>query len=287
MGEVKPTWLRVNVSSQDCDGMKSLTGALATHSLHTVCRSAHCPNLPQCWGARTATFLLLGDACTRNCGFCAVPTGWPDGALDGGEPARVADAASALGLRYVVLTSVDRDDLADGGADQFAATVHAVRRRIPEVAVEVLIPDYTGAPLQQVLQARPSVVGHNLETVRRLTAKVRDPRAGYARSLEVLAEVKQRNAVQLTKSSILLGLGEDPEEVHQAMEDLHSVGVDLVVLGQYLRPTPRQLPVARYVAPREFAELADEAHAMGFRGVVAAPLARTSYEAAALYQQLR
>ncbi len=287
MGEVKPDWLRVTVSSRHGDGMKALTGALATHALNTVCRSAHCPNLPECWGARTATFLLLGDTCTRNCAFCAVPTGWPDGMRDEEEPARVADAAASLGLRHVVLTSVDRDDLADGGAGQFAAVVEAVRRRIPEAAVEVLIPDYVGAPLQRLLQARPSVVGHNLETVHRLTAKVRDPRAGYARSMEVLAEVKQRNARQVTKSSLLLGLGEKRREVLRTLEDLRSAQVDLVVLGQYLRPTTRQLPVARYVSPEEFAEFAAEANAMGFRGVVAAPLARTSYNAAALFQQLR
>ncbi len=287
MGDVKPDWLRVNVSSRDRDGMSALTGALATHALNTVCRSAHCPNLPECWGARTATFLLLGDTCTRNCGFCAVPTGWPEGVLDEEEPTRVADAASSLGLQHVVLTSVDRDDLADGGAGQFAAAVDAVRRRIPEAAVEVLIPDYTGASLQRILEARPSVVGHNLETVHRLTPKVRDPRAGYTRSLEVLAQVKKRNAGQVTKSSLLLGMGEEPDEVLRAMEDLRSVGVDFVVLGQYLRPTPRQLPVVRYVSPEMFAEFAGEAKAMGFRGVVAAPLARTSYNAAALYQQLR
>lgn len=287
MGAVRSDWLRVRVSPADREGAAVLTRALEEHSLHTVCQSARCPNLPQCWGERTVTFLLLGDVCTRNCRFCAVSTGWPAGRVDCGEPQRVARAARALGLRYVVLTSVDRDDLADGGASQFAAAVRAVRELSPDAGVEVLIPDYRREPLAELLSAGPTVVGHNMETVRRLTPAVRDRRASYAGSLEVLAEIKQHSPTQPTKSSLLLGMGEESGEVEEALEDLRAANVDIVVLGQYLRPTPQQLPVSRYVLPAEFEALAMRARAMGFRGVVAAPLARTSYRAARAYSELQ
>ncbi len=287
MDKVKPDWVRINVSPTVREGVDVLTRTLADYSLNTVCRSARCPNLPQCWGERTATFLLLGDVCTRRCRFCAVATGWPAGELDRGEPLRVAEAARALGLRYVVLTSVDRDDLPDGGAAQFAAAVQAVRELLPEAGVEVLIPDYERQRLAGLLAARPAVVGHNVETVRRLSPAVRDRRADYERSLEVLSDLKRLAPGQPTKSSLLLGLGEELWEVEETLGDLREAEVDIVVLGQYLQPTPRQLPVSRYVPPAEFHSLAGRARSMGFQAVIAAPFARTSYRAASAYRELR
>ncbi|MFO8034912.1 MAG: lipoyl synthase [Candidatus Bipolaricaulota bacterium] len=287
MGEVKPDWIKVNLSPTDREGLDVLARILDGRRLHTVCQSARCPNLPQCWGERTATFLLLGDVCTRSCGFCAVATGWPGGALDTGEPQRVAEAARALGLRYVVMTSVDRDDLPDGGTTQFAGAVEAVHRLLPGAGVEVLIPDYETEQLERLLDAGPSVVGHNLETVARLTPQVRDPRASYARSLEVLTEIKRLAPDQVTKSSLLLGMGEELWEVEEALEDLRDAAVDIVMLGQYLRPSPVQIPVARYIPPEEFSSLGERARSMGFRGVIAAPLARTSYRAASMYEELQ
>ncbi len=286
MGEVKPQWIRVSVSAGGQKEAGALAWVLKEHSLRTVCQSARCPNLPQCWGERTATFLLLGDVCTRHCGFCAVNTGWPRGEVDADEPRRVAEAASELGLHYVVLTSVDRDDLPDGGAGQFAAAVEAIRAGVPQARVEVLIPDYGPGQLDPLLAEGPVVVGHNVETVRRLTPVVRDDRAGYERSLSVLAETKRLSPDQPTKSSLLLGMGEEQWEVEETLADLREVGTDIVVLGQYLRPTARQLPVARYVPPEEFASLAGRARSLGFRGVVATPLARSSFGAARLYREM-
>lgn len=286
---MKPAWLRVEVAPQAPTRVQEMEGILARHRLHTVCQSARCPNLPTCWGEGTATFMLLGDVCTRACRFCAVNTGWPAGKLDPDEPSRVAAVAKALGLSYVVLTSVDRDDLPDGGAGQFAAAIRALRREVPEAAVEALIPDFAGdeAAIAEVVAAGPQVVGHNLETVRRLTPRVRDPRAGYDLSLSVLRRLKDLSPGLITKSSLLLGLGETEEEIDQALTDLAAAGVDVVVLGQYLRPTPRQLPVARYVSPQEFGRWEARARALGFKAVVAGPLVRTSFRAAQVYRQLR
>jgi len=282
---MKPSWLKVKAPGR---GGK-MEGILARHRVHTVCQSARCPNLPVCWGEGTATFMLLGDVCTRACRFCSVATGWPAGELDLKEPEKVTQAAKELGLSYVVLTSVDRDDLPDGGAGQFAATIRALRRELPGAAVEALIPDFSGRreALQEVVEAGPQVVGHNLETVRRLTGKVRDRRAGYDLSLSVLRALKELSPTLVTKSSLLLGLGEAEEEVEEALSDLREARVDIVVLGQYLRPTERQLPVERYVSPKEFEHWEARARAMGFRGVVAGPLVRTSFRAAQVFSRLR
>ena len=283
---MKPAWLKVTVAEAGAvEGMRKI---LSRHGLHTVCQSARCPNLPRCWGAGTATFMILGDVCTRRCRFCATRTGWPGRRVDDGEPERLAGAVAELGLSYVVLTSVDRDDLPDGGATHWARCIRAVKEARPGVLVEALIPDFSGdqGSLAEVLRAEPDVVGHNLETVRRLTPLVRDPRASYELSLEVLRKVKELSPRTITKSSLLLGLGESEEEVREALRDMREAGVDIVVLGQYLRPGPEQLPVARYLPPEEYARWEDEARELGFRAVVAGPLVRTSFRAAEVYREL-
>jgi lipoic acid synthetase len=248
-------------------------------SLHTVCEEAGCPNIFECWADRTATFMILGDRCTRACGFCLVDTRRPL-PLDPEEPARVADAVSTLGLAHVVVTSVARDDVADGGAAAFAATIAAIRARVPGTRVEVLIPDCKGDPdaLATIFEARPDVLNHNLETVPRLQRAAR-PSAAYARSLAVLARAKSAGLV--TKSGMILGMGETVEEVRAAVGDLRNVGVDIITLGQYLRPSPRHLPVVRWWSPDEFAELQSYASALGFVHVEAGPLVRSSYHARA------
>lgn len=256
--------------------------------LHTVCQSARCPNLPTCWGQGTATFMIMGEVCTRGCRFCAVARGQP-AEPDPTEPVRLAQAVAELGLRYVILTSVDRDDLPAGGAATYAEAIRRVREAVPGAVVEALIPDFAGEEraLARVVAARPHVVGHNLETVRRLTPHVRDPRASYGLSLSVLRMVKELDPGVRTKSSLLLGLGERDDEVEAALADLRAAGVDVVVLGQYLRPTPRQLPVARYLSPDEFRRWEVRAREMGFPAVVSEPLARTSFRAAEAYAALR
>jgi lipoic acid synthetase len=251
--------------------------------LRTVCQEARCPNAWECFARRTATFLILGDRCTRDCRFCNIASG-PPRPVDPEEPRRVAEAAARLELDHVVVTAVTRDDLPDGGASHFAATIEAVRRRLPSAAIEVLVPDFGGdrAALAAVLAARPAVLNHNLETVARLYPLVR-PQALYARSLALLAAVEGIPA----KSGIMLGLGESTAEVRQALRDLHRAGCRILTLGQYLRPSPRHLPVARYVPPEEFARLGDEARAMGFSQVASAPLVRSSYRAGEFFRALR
>ena len=282
----KPEWLRVRVEPGDT-GVAEVHRVLREKGLATVCEGAHCPNLPTCWGAGTATFMILGEICTRACRFCAVTHGRPY-PPDPGEPTRLAQAVRELGLRYVVLTSVDRDDLPDGGASHFASCVRAIKGAVPEAKVEALIPDFLGEreALQRVVEAGPDVLGHNLETVRRLTPFVRDRRAGYELSLSVLRTLKELNPRLFTKSSLLLGLGEEEEEVEEAFWDLREAGVDILVLGQYLRPTARELPVARYVSPAEFSLWAERAKKMGFRAVAAGPLVRTSFRAAEVFAEL-
>ncbi len=250
----------------------------------TVCESALCPNIGECWGSGTATFMILGDTCTRGCRFCYVKRGRP-APPDPGEPVRVAEAVRALGLDYVTITSVDRDDLPDGGARQFAETVKAVKKLNPGVTVEVLTPDFRGVRehVRLVVESGPEVFAHNIETVERLTPLVRDPRAGYELSLNVLEYAKEARPGLVTKSSILLGLGEEKREVVEAMRDLRSVGVDILVLSQYLRPSPRQLPVAKYYKHSEFRELEEIGYRLGFAYVLAHPLARTSYKAREAY----
>jgi lipoic acid synthetase len=247
--------------------------------LHTVCFSAACPNLGECWSRRTATFMIGGNHCTRRCGFCDVATARPL-PLDPSEPERVAEAVARLGLLFAVVTCVARDDLADGGAGQMAATVRAIRARCPGTGVEVLISDYGGdeAALRLVLDACPDVLNHNLETVERLQRRVR-PAASYARSLGVLRRARELRPALPTKSGLMLGLGEEADEVRSALRDLRGVGVGLLTLGQYLRPSPEHLPVERFAPPEEFDAWAAEAHALGFEEVAAGPLVRSSYRA--------
>jgi lipoyl synthase len=258
--------------------------------LGTVCREARCPNLSECWSAGAATIMLLGTDCTRRCGFCAVNTHWSHGTVDPTEPARVAEGVRRWKLRYVVLTQVCRDDLPDGGAAHLAATVDALRAECPDTLVELLIGDLAGRSesLAQLCERPPDVLAHNLETVARLSPSVRDPRATYERSLTLLARAKTlASAPLVTKSSIMLGLGESEVELLASFEDLRRAGVDLLTLGQYLRPTPAHLPVDRYVPPDEFEHLGVLARARGFVGVESGPLVRSSYRAEELYRAAR
>jgi lipoyl synthase len=259
-------------------------------SLGTVCREARCPNLPECWSAGTATLMLLGTDCTRRCGFCAVTTHWPNGAVDRTEPTRVAEAVRAWGLRYVVLTQVCRDDLPDGGAAALAETVRRIREAAPSVLVELLIGDLGGhdEAIDELMIDPPDVLAHNLETVRPLSAGVRDHRAGYDRSLHVLRRARDLGPSGLvTKSSIMLGLGEGDAELRTSFADLRDSGVDLLTLGQYLRPSPTHVPVQRYVPPDEFNRWKATALGVGFAGVEAGPLVRSSYHAEQLYRDAR
>ncbi len=255
----------------------------------TVCEEALCPNINECWGSRTATFMILGRICTRGCRFCYVEKGSPE-PPDPDEPRRVLEAVERLGLDYVTITSVNRDDLPDEGANQFYWTVKLIKEKYPEKIVEILIPDFSGREelISRVVEAGPDVVAHNIETVKRLTPVVRDRRASYSQSLRVLEIVKRINPRIITKSSILLGLGEEFDEIIEAMKDLRRVGVEILVLSQYLRPSPKQLPVAKYYSLEEFRELEKIGYELGFSYVLAHPLARTSYKAKeAYYEALR
>lgn len=273
----RPAWLKVRLpGGGKYPHLKTLVERL---KLHTVCESARCPNLAECWGHGTATFMILGNLCTRACGFCAVPHGKPLG-LDPDEPQRVAEAVEAMGLSYAVVTSVNRDDLADGGASIFAETIRAIRRRTPHCKVEVLIPDFRGhwAALQTVVAAAPEVLNHNTETVPRLYRRVRRG-AVYARSLELLRRAKQLNPELPTKSGIMVGLGELYDEILQVMRDLRAQQVDILTVGQYLQPTRQHLPLVRFYHPDEFAQIKRDALALGFKHVEAGPLVRSSYHA--------
>ncbi len=265
-------------------GHERVSRVVRSLGLHTVCEEALCPNIGECWGEGTATFLILGDVCTRGCRFCYVRRGKPR-PPDPTEPARIARAVRELGLDYVTITSVTRDDLPDGGAGHYAMTVRAVKEASPGVRVEVLVPDFRGDPraVETVASSGVDVFAHNIETVERLTPTVRDPRAGYRQSLRVLELAKEVDECLITKSSILLGLGEEWSEVIEAMRDLRSVGVDVLVISQYLRPSPRQLPVARVYKVSEFQELRSIGLQMGFSYVHAHPLARTSHKAKEAY----
>jgi len=282
----RPDWIKVRAPSpEDAREMRAVREVLAEYRLTTVCQGAICPNAVECWSARTATFMLLGGVCTRACRFCAVPTGNPGGALDSDEPRRLSEAVRELGLRYVVLTSVDRDDLADGGASVFAEAIRRIKEEDEAIRVEALVPDFGGddGALATIAAAGADVIGHNIETVRRITPLVRDPHAGYELSLSVLSRLKELAPDTITKSSLMLGLGEERGEVSEALSDLRSVGVEIVTLGQYLRPTDAAYPVARYVPPEEFAELREEALGLGFSYAVAGPFVRSSYRAAEAY----
>ena len=272
-----PEWIKVRAPSGE--SFFETKRSIKDLRLHTVCEEAHCPNIGECWGQKTATFMLLGDICTRNCGYCAVEHGRPIG-VDADEPRRVAAAAERLGLRHVVVTSVDRDDLTDGGAGHFAATAEAIKGRLPGCRVEVLIPDFKGdkAAIRRVVDAPIDILNHNTETVPRLYKRVR-PGGRYERSLDLLAEAKNCRPQLLTKTGLMLGLGEERAEVLEVFEDLAAVGCDILTLGQYLRPSSRQLPVERYLQPTEFDELRLRALAAGFRHVESGPLVRSSYHA--------
>lgn len=249
--------------------------------LATVCEEAKCPNLGECWSSGTATFMLLGETCTRACRFCSVQTAAQPAPPDADEGQKIAQAATALGLKYLVLTTVDRDDLPDQGAGHMASVVEAVQKANPELLVELLAPDFSGRLelLDRLLEHPPKVLGHNLETVRSLSAKVRDPRCGYDQSLEVLGAIKKKRPKQLTKSSLLLGLGETKAELTEAMRDLRHAGVDFLTLGQYLQPTHRKLEVVRYLTPEEFDHLGQLGRDLGFAYVASGPLVRSSYRA--------
>jgi len=259
------------------ENYRKVRGLVDQHKLHTICESGNCPNMGECWGEGTATFMILGNICTRSCGFCAVATGRPLPA-DVKEPERVADSIRLMGVKHAVITSVDRDDLTDGGATIWHNTVAAVRRASPGTTMETLIPDFAGKweNLQQIIEAAPEVVSHNLETVRRLTKQVRI-QAKYDRSLELLLRLKQGG--MRTKSGVMLGLGESEEETLETIDDLASVHVDILTLGQYLQPTPKHLPVAAFITPEKFAEYKEYALRKGFRYVESGPLVRSSYHA--------
>src|SRR5436309_15264647 len=279
--ERKPPWIRTRLrTGPEYTELKAL---VRREGLHTVCEEAGCPNIYECWEDREATFLIGGEQCTRRCDFCQIDTGKP-AELDRDEPRRVAESVQAMGLRYSTVTGVARDDLPDGGAWLYAETVRAIKKLNPNTGVELLIPDFNGEPalLQQVFAARPEVLAHNVETVPRIFKRIR-PAFRYDRSLDVLTRARADGLV--TKSNLILGLGEERSEVSQALRDLHDAGCDLVTITQYLRPTPRHHPVERWVRPEEFVELREEAERIGFAGVMSGPLVRSSYRAGRLYTQ--
>jgi len=271
----KPKWLKVKLPTGE--NFKKVRSLVDEHKLHTICESGSCPNMGECWGEGTATFMILGNTCTRSCGFCAVETGKPL-AADPLEPGRVAQSVKLMQVKHAVITSVDRDDLPDGGSEIWAATVKAVRRHSPNTTMETLIPDFMGKweNLKRIIDVAPEIVSHNLETVRRLTKEVRI-QAKYDRSLEVLLKLKKGG--MRTKSGVMLGLGETEEEVLETMDDLRSVKVDILTLGQYLQPTPKHLPVAEFITPEKFAEYKEIGLQKGFRYVESGPLVRSSYHA--------
>jgi lipoic acid synthetase len=279
--ERKPPWIKVKATmGPEFTQLRSL---VAREGLHTVCQEAGCPNIFECWEDREATFLIGGDQCTRRCDFCQIDTGRPAD-FDADEPRRVAESVATMGLRYATITGVARDDLPDGGAWLYAETVRQIHELVPGCGVELLIPDFDGDPSQlgEVFAARPEVLAHNLETVPRIFKRIR-PAFRYERSLGVLTSA--RTAGLVTKSNLILGLGEEREEISQALQDLHDAGCELITITQYLRPTPRHHPVERWVKPEEFAELNQEALSIGFAGVMSGPLVRSSYRAGRLYQQ--
>lgn len=271
----KPKWLRVKLPTGE--KYRKVRQLVDEHELHTICESGSCPNMGECWGEGTATFMILGNICTRSCGFCAVQTGRPD-EVDEFEPGRVAKSVKLMGVKHAVITSVDRDDLKDGGANIWAQTVRAIRKQSPGTTLETLIPDFAGKWENQdiVTDVAPEIVSHNLETVRRLTKEVRI-QAKYDRSLEALFRIKK--AGMRTKSGIMLGLGETHEEVIETLHDLRSVGTDIVTLGQYLQPTPKHLPVAEFITPERFEEYKKLGLELGFKYIESGPLVRSSYHA--------
>jgi lipoic acid synthetase len=280
--EKKPEWLRIQLPSGQ--NYVNVRQTLASLGLHTVCEEARCPNIGECWGGGTATIMIMGDICTRGCRFCSVTSGRPL-FLDSDEPDKVAKAIKKWGLKYVVITSVCRDDLPDGGANHIAKTIKSVKVQCPKTIVEPLIPDLLGNryALEKIIDAGPEVISHNIETVARLSPLIRDPRATYQQSLSVLQMIKDIDCEIYTKSSLMLGLGETEEEVIQVARDLRSVGVDIVSIGQYLQPTSRHIPVGEYVSPEKFDSYRKRIEKMGFAYVVAGPFVRSSYKAGELF----
>ena len=280
----KPRWLKIKLETTD--NFSNIKTTLKKHSLHTVCEEAHCPNISECWNGGTATFMLMGDTCTRGCKFCAVKTGNPMKKLDADEPKKLAQALAEIKLfDYVVLTSVNRDDLDDGGASHFAECIKEIKKAYPEIIIEVLIPDFRGdiEALKKITDAKPEVIAHNIETVERLQKNVRDVRANYQQSLLVLDNIKKLNPKIYTKSSIMLGLGETDEEVLQSMKDLRDINVDILTIGQYLRPTEWHLAVMQYVPPQKFEYFKQKALELGFLFCASGPFVRSSYRAGELF----
>ena len=277
--ERKPTWLRVK--SQNSSKYRELKSIVSEKKLHTVCEEAMCPNIQECWSHGTATFMLLGSVCTRACRFCAVDTGNPKGSLDKDEPIKVASSIAHMNLKYAVLTSVNRDDLRDGGAEHFSHTIQAIKEKAPEVIVEALVPDFLGnkQSIEILLNSKLEVFAQNLETVSRLTKRVRDPRAGYDQTLEVLSYAKQHSPSVITKTSLMVGLGETEEEILKTFDDIRTTGVDVLTLGQYMRPTVNHLPVEKWYTPEEFEYFKGLAIGMGFLEVASGPMVRSSYRA--------
>lgn len=283
--EPKPKWLRVKAPGGS--RFEAVKRNVGEHRLSTVCQESHCPNMGECWSNGTATIMLMGSVCTRACRFCAVDTGNPNGWLDKEEPQNTAESVELMALRYIVLTSVDRDDLEDGGAGHYAACVRAIKERTPQVVVEALTPDFNGnlSAIERVVDSGLEVFAQNVETVERLTHEVRDPRAGYEKTLKVLAHAKRHRPDVLTKTSLMLGLGETDEEVIATMDDLRAIGVDILTLGQYLQPTRNHLPVKRWVSPEEFNRFRDIGLQKGFMEVAAGPLVRSSYRADRVFEK--
>jgi lipoic acid synthetase len=279
----KPPWLKVKLPTDK--NFFLVSSLLQEHGLNTICRSAKCPNIGACWAEKTATFLILGDTCSRSCSFCAVNKGFPAPPIPG-EPEAVAEAAAAMGLTYIVITSVTRDDLVDGGASEFTRTIEAIRKKIPGAKVEALVPDFAGneEALRGVVRAAPEILNHNLETVEALYPRINRPEANYRRSLEILKKAKSWGAS--TKSGLMVGLGETEEDLIKTFRELSSVSCDLLTLGQYLQPTQAHAPVARFYAPEEFDRFKDVALSLGFSAVAAGPLVRSSFHARALYDSL-
>ena len=280
----KPQWLKIKLTIND--EFSNIKQSLQKHNLHTVCEEAHCPNISECWNTGTATFMLMGDTCTRGCKFCTVKTGNPMKQLDANEPKKLARALAEIKLfDYVVLTSVNRDDLEDGGASHFAECIKEIKKAYPEIIVEVLIPDFKGniEALKKIVDAKPEVIAHNIETVERLQRRVRDVRANYKQSLGVLENSKKLNPKIYTKSSIMLGLGEEDIEVIQAMKDLREINVDILTLGQYLRPTDWHIPISNFVSPEKFDYFKQKAIELGFLFCASGPFVRSSYRAGELF----
>jgi lipoic acid synthetase len=281
----KPNWLKVRIPSGK--EYKSIYKILEKNNLSTVCQEARCPNIGECWNRRTATIMILGRVCTRACRFCAVATGNPMGTFDPDEPIHVAEVVKSLGLKYVVITSVDRDDLEDAGSGHYAETIKSIREKKPGTRVEALVPDFGGDTncLQKIVGARPYVIGHNVETVERLTSYIRDRRCGYERSLNVLRKYKSLDAGIVTKSGFMVGLGETSEEIRKTLEDLQDAGVDIVTIGQYLQPTKKHHDVQRYCTPEEFDSFKKVGQKIGIRHVISGPLVRSSYHAGEIFTQ--